>query len=597
MTSQNKVATVVAKASAWKNRQSSMHSRAHAAIQREAAAGGREEAATGRAQASGLRSEAAQGRDEGARIRDEAARVRDSAALVLEQAARARDNATRTRGTATRLRLLEEAPLGSAGWQELLDLDRVAAEQSYEAAGHDREAARLDRDAADKDRNAAEADRSAALNDRLAADKDRVAADKDRAAAEADRAAADTDRQGCQEELSLAEDRLTRADRLAAMGRLAAGIAHELNNPLAALLNTLTVIEAEQGDGQAPLDLATLVADARLAAERIAHVVADMRAWLHGGGEQTAREILDLPRLIDESLRLTALELGGKARVVVDLEPTPPVWGVPSRVSQVLINLILNAANALSGPKETNELHLSVRSDGVTVTLEIRDTGVGIAPAVLPHIFDPFFTTREGQGGTGLGLAMCQRIVTDHGGTLQVESTLGRGTTCRVQLPCGDAPALQPRARPAAPRRAQVLIIDDDADFTRSLGRLLASRCEVTIAANGSEGLALLLGPGARWDLVLCDLMMPVMNGRELHARLREVAPRLATALVFISGGATTDATADFLAALPNLQLQKPFDTQQLFRLIEARAAAAGLEGGGLPFFRGAARGGEAQEA
>ncbi len=568
MSSSSEVHVAAAKAEAWKHRHDFAQARAFAAQQRELAAAGRSEAAGVREEAALIRSGAALVRDDGARTRDDAARVRDSAAVVRDHAARARDLATRAREEATRRRLLKGVTLDRAAWEEILKLDAEASDQSRAAATHDREAATLDRTAAAKDHDAAERDRTAATTDRTAADRDRIAADKDCLAADADRAAADSDRRCSEHDLAAAEERLTRADRLAAMGRLAAGVAHEINNPLAALMLTLSTMDQALVERDHP-ELARCLSDARLATEHIARVVSDMKTWLHGDG-QPAREAVDVAQLITESVRLTARDVSRVAKVVLAVDPLIPVWGVRVRLGQVLINLLLNASQAFDHESERNVVRITARMEGTRVHLEVQDTGHGIATEVLPHLFDPFFTTREGSGGSGLGLSTCERIISDHGGTLTVHSTPGEGATFSVELPgvTASAPLVE---RTPAPGKARLLLIDDDAALCRSLARLLSSRCDVTVATNGQEGLEQLTAPGVSWDVVLCDLMMPVMNGLELYRRLLEVAPRIAADLVFISGGATTTETAAFLARLSNVQLQKPFETQQLFDLIEMR--------------------------
>lgn len=568
--------TDVGRADAWKQRFQGMESRAFAARQREMAAASREAGSAARAEAAQIRAEAAAIRDDGARTRDDAARVRDGAALIRDQAAQARDRSTRSREETLRRRLKAEV-LDRAEWQVLLELDRVASDEAREAAARDREAASLDRVAAERDRQAAERDRVAASKDRDAADKDRDAAESESRAADADRAAAEADRESAERDLLLADQHLNRTDRLAVMGRMAAGIAHEINTPLAALTTTLEALKERIDEDPQARALTPLVDDARLASEQIARVISDVNAWLHSGEDQPARQPVDIERIVNDSLRLAARELEPAARVVLAIEPTRPVWGVAHRLSQALLNLLLNAAHAVSGPRDENEIRVSVREVDQRVVIEVKDTGAGIAPEVLPHIFDPFFTTREGHGGTGQGLAMCQRIAQEHGGSVTAQSEPGHGATFRLALPIGDEGALAagpPRA--AGPSdRPRVLVIDDDAAYARSVSSLMSGRSSVTIAVNGAEGLELLLAPGAHWDLVLCDLMMPVMNGLELYRRLSAIDPARASSLVFVSGGATTDETAAFLDALPNVQLQKPFKPQRLYELLEERTRAA----------------------
>ena len=572
---QNQHSEVAQRAQEWKGRRTSLEARAYSAQQREVAAAGRVRGAEVRSLAAMIRDSGARARDEGARTRDEAARVRDSAALVRDQAAKARDLAGQIRQEALRQRLLQVVQSDRAAVQKLLELDRAAMDNAHEAATRDREAASLDRIAADKDREAAERDRTAAGKDREAADKDREAAESESAAADADRLAAESDLFESDRYLDLAEDRLSRVDRLATMGRVVAGIAHEINNPLTALTTTLVAMDLElKGTSGEPANAGVLLValrDAQLAASRIGQIMTDIRSWLREGVQEPARQIVNLEQVIGDAVRLTTGQVDAVARVVIDVQPTPPVWGVSGQLGQVLVNLLLNAAHAMTGPRDINEIRITARAVDAAAVIQVKDTGSGIAPEVLPHIFDPFFSTHEGSGGTGLGLSLCQRIVSMHSGTLTVASVLGSGTTFTITLPVGTQNTLQPPEPTTDKRVARLLLIDDDAIVARTLALLLSRRCDVTVAVNGEEGLRFLLGPGAKFDIVLCDVMMPVMNGLEMYERLREVAPEQAANLVFMSGGATTRETASFMAALPNVQLLKPFDPERLFRLIDER--------------------------
>lgn len=564
------VAAVTEKPKSWKSHRDSVALREFSARQRSLAAEERRRAALVREEAADLRAEAAQVRDLGARTRDDAARVRDQAAVVRDQAAQARAAAMRTREEATRRRVALAPPLTRADWAELFEFDRVASEHGRDASNRDREAARLDREASEKDREAAERDREAANSDRQAADRDRDAADQDRAAAEKDREAADADRGTTEHELELAEQKLTRSERLAVLGRLSAGVAHELNSPLTALQANLSVLE-ELLTARGSTDVAEVLADLRLSTKRIVGVVEDMRLWVRGDTSPTARAPLDLAKLVQDAVKLSAYEVEGRATVKVDVGPLPSVWGVSHRLGQVFVNLLVNAAHAMPEGRAGNEIVISAKTwDGV-VQIDVRDNGLGIPPEVLPHLFDPFFTTRESEGGTGLGLAMCEQVLTDHGADIAVESTQGVGTVFHVRLPIGH----DPRPSAPAPPRPRVLVIDDDAALARSLVRQLSSRCDVTTAGNGKLGLEQLLQPGAAFDLVLCDLSMPVMNGRQLFEQLHHRAPHLAESLVFITGGALSQETDDFLAAVPNTKLLKPFGKRELTELLDARLAPA----------------------
>jgi signal transduction histidine kinase len=436
-----------ARAEAWKNRAENLKTRTYAASQRESAALSRTEAALARDEAARMRAEAARIRDDGARTRDEGARVRDRAALVRDQAARARDGATRLREESLRARITTAGPLDAAGWEQLLTLDRQASDQSHTAANHDREAAELDRRAAERDREAAEHDRRAASQDREAAEKDREAADEDRRAADADRAASEADRLAAEREVAFAEEWVTKADRQIAMGRLAATVTHELNNPLTAMQLSLDAIRFELGNGGTVVSVAPIVHEAQEALDRLSSILLDMRSWLNTGVDANTPRPVELTAVVEQTRRLTSVEVNRTAQFIIELTPAVVVRGVASRLGQVLTNLVLNASESLQPRATGNEVRLSVRSINGRARIEVKDTGAGIPADVLPHIFDAFFTTKAQRNGTGLGLSLSKRIVEEHQGTLTVHTELGVGTTFVIELPL-----LEERS-PASPER------------------------------------------------------------------------------------------------------------------------------------------------
>ena len=557
----------------WKQRQQCLVARNHAALQRELAAAGRADGAAVRAEAAAIRGDAARTRDDAARTRDDAARVRDSAAVMRDKAALSRAKAAEIRQEALRRRLSRTETLDHQGWQELLDLDRTASKHSRDSATHDREAAALDRNAAEIDREAADRDRTAADRDRAAAEKDRTAAEKEAEAADTDRAAADSDRKESDQFLELAETRLFQSERLVAMGRVAAGLAHEISNPLTALMATLGSVQLEiQKWDSRPDTLSALIENAELAAGRIEEIVRDVKGWLQDGKDKAARQLIDVSKLVAESISIARWSIDPVARLVVDLDPVPPLWGVQPRLSQVITNLLLNAAHSISGPKEENEIRIRVQSAGKRIRIEVSDSGCGISSEALPHVFDPFFTTREESGGTGLGMSMCRSIVEAHGGVLTIQDTSPAGTTIAILLPSGNVNAMdESLSEDHEPHKPRLLLIDDDVFICEMMELLMRDRCQVTIAHDGRDGLAAILAPGARWDLVLCDLTMPVMSGAEVYRNLMEQDPKKASEIVFITAGATNPTDVQFLTTLPNVLLRKPFTHTQLHELLDER--------------------------
>jgi CheY-like chemotaxis protein len=224
------------------------------------------------------------------------------------------------------------------------------------------------------------------------------------------------------------------------------------------------------------------------------------------------------------------------------------------------------------GQAEQNELCVSTRLDGTRVVIEVCDTGAGIPASEIDRIFDAFYTTKPVGVGTGLGLAICQRIITDMGGELTVTSTVGKGSTFRISLLVAGADEAVPVPvyEPVAPtsRRARILLVDDEELVLRSIKRTLAKEHDVTAVLAASEALAL-CARGAKFDLILCDLMMPDMTGMDLQRELLLLVPDQAHRMVFVTGGAFTEQARQFLTDLPNQYLEKPFDQTKLRGIVQ----------------------------
>jgi signal transduction histidine kinase len=380
-------------------------------------------------------------------------------------------------------------------------------------------------------------------------------------------------------------ERLELSDRMASVGTLAAGVAHEINNPLAiAVANVDLVAEAvsrvltAETTGE-PVNLGELrelqdqLRDAREALARIRNIVRDIR--LFSRPEEQATHPVDLRRVIESSLRMAYNEIRHRARLVKDYGAVSPVMANESRLGQVLVNLVVNAAQAIpEGRAEDNEIRVTTRAAGPDVVIEVKDTGAGIPPDRLARIFEPFYTTKPVGVGTGLGLAICHRIVTELRGTIEVESQPGRGTLFRVVLPAtGDSAAVVTRtvsavtlASGAAPR-ARVLVVDDEAPIGIALQRLLGEHHDVFPLTRGRDALDR-IEDGERFDVILSDLLMPDMSGIELYERLRHAAPEQAERMVFVTGGAFTPAARDFLDRVPNPRIEKPFEPANLLAII-----------------------------
>jgi CheY-like chemotaxis protein len=276
--------------------------------------------------------------------------------------------------------------------------------------------------------------------------------------------------------------------------------------------------------------------------------------------------LVDLRRVLETSLRMTGNEVRHRARVVRQYGEAPLVEAHELRLAQVFVNLLVNAAHAIEvGESARNEIRLVLGTDDQgRAVVEVHDSGAGIPPEILPHIFEAFFTTRPGQG-VGLGLAVSKRIIEDLGGEISVQSGLPEGTVLRVALPAARQPPLDARTRPTPPAgpTRDVLVVDDEPRIGQTLQRLLEPDYRITAVRTIAEAKGL-LSAGHRFEVIVCDLMMPEGTGMDLHAHLAHLAPELADRMLFVSGGAFTPAAAEFLSR-PNIRsLAKPIDTQEL---------------------------------
>ncbi|HYO94631.1 MAG TPA: ATP-binding protein, partial [Polyangiaceae bacterium] len=274
---------------------------------------------------------------------------------------------------------------------------------------------------------------------------------------------------------------------------------------------------------------------------------------------------------------MTLRELTPRARLVREFGECPEVLADDTRITQVFVNLLVNAAHAIApGRSESNEVRVvtGTFTDG-TAYVEIRDTGCGIPKNVIPRVFEPFFTTRALETGTGLGLSVSHGIVQSLRGSIEVESTVGAGSTFRVVLPAADGtksvPPLQKNSslRPPALNTTRVLLIDDERILLESLARTLEERYAVTTSTSARSALTLLEN-GESFDLIISDLMMPGMTGMEFYRELERRFPQQSARTVFMTGGAFTPGAQQFLSEVRRRLLEKPFSNSQLLSFIAA---------------------------
>ncbi|MCP3097555.1 PAS domain S-box protein [Myxococcus sp. K15C18031901] len=387
--------------------------------------------------------------------------------------------------------------------------------------------------------------------------------------------------------------RLLQAERMASVGTLAAGVAHEINNPLAYLTANLAFAREELSGLPTPaapgLDprLAESLADAQAAlaeaqqgAERVRTIVRDLKTFSRVDAVEDS--VVDVRQVLESTLNLATTEIRHRARLVKTFDDVAPVRANESRLGQVFLNLLVNAAQAIpEGVPDRHEIRVNARmTDTGRVVVEVTDTGVGIAAEHLPRLFDPFFTTKAPGVGTGLGLSICHNLVTALGGEILVQSAPGRGSTFQVILPPAERPRpdpeplFPPEPEPPQPaeRRGRLLVVDDEPLVCTALGRTLRPHHDVTLATRAQDALER-IEAGEHYDVVFCDLMMPGMSGMDFYATLVQRHPDHARRVVFLTGGAVTPAARAFLESVPSPHIEKPFAGRELLSLVQERLA------------------------
>jgi signal transduction histidine kinase/CheY-like chemotaxis protein len=376
-------------------------------------------------------------------------------------------------------------------------------------------------------------------------------------------------------------ERLMLSDRMASLGTLTAGVAHEINNPLSVVsINVEMVRNALQqaaARGVAPDlgDVLEALTDAYDGAQRVGRIVRDMKSLSRV--DTDANGPVDLIQAIQKSLQMVQGHLKHRARIVQQLAAVPRVLGNESRLVQTFVNLLINAAQALpEGQAQKNCVEVVTRLafDG-RVIATVRDTGCGIPAALRDRIFDPFYTTKPVGVGTGLGLSIVHSLIQAMNGTIKVDSTEGAGTIFEISLqPAMVSDRLDVISPPAGmPSKRRILVIDDEAAVVAAVRRLLASNHEV-VGVQSAQAALEHLAAGARYDQVLCDVRMPDMSGIELAGRLAALHPELRRRLVFMTGdigeaarSGPGGAQLDVASIAP--VIEKPFSRAELLAFIE----------------------------
>ncbi len=372
-------------------------------------------------------------------------------------------------------------------------------------------------------------------------------------------------------------ERLRQTERMVAVGRLVAGVAHELNNPLTFMLGnvrTLSGIIGEAGLLPEPrrTEVQSLLREVQGGAERIRRIVGDLRHYSLESGSVKCVPV-ELRAMVQVSLELLPADLRRRVRIVERHDPaTPLVLANEAGIQQVIVNVIANAIEASSTEQsQPSEVRITTEpGEAGTAVLEVADDGVGIPAADLDRVFEPFFTTKDVGRGTGLGLSVSQGLVEAMGGRMEVASEEGRGTRFRLIQPRATevvAEASEPVEGSGEDVPKRILVIDDEPLILRLLGRTL-QRHEVVLVDGGEVALDV-LREDREFDVVLCDVMMPEMSGIALYEHCKGWKPEIAARFVFMTGGSPDQEIKRFLSSGERPCLSKPLDRTSLFQALD----------------------------
>ncbi|AUX48286.1 transcriptional regulator [Sorangium cellulosum] len=377
------------------------------------------------------------------------------------------------------------------------------------------------------------------------------------------------------------------SEKLASIGQVAASVAHELNNPMAWVMANLEQIRSgahklvsaarpvasgSYEDLLRAIDLIDRSCHEALAGvERMRDIVTDLN--LFSSSSERKPERVDLVDVIELALRMTGPQLSQLCRIERRYGEMPPLVGYPGKLSQVFVNLFINAAQAMPNrPRDENMVRVTTRFDAGVHHVEVEDNARGMTPEVVERIFDPFFTTKEESARPGIGLWVSRNIVEEQHGTMTVSSKPGIGTVFTIRLTGldpADLPALRPPPEPPrSSSRGTILFVDDEPMLLNAFARAFEERHEVLVAKSGHEALDILRARAGRIDAIVCDLLMPQMSGMALYDEIGERFPQLQPKMAFMSGGAFTQAARAFVERVDNAKIAKPISLDDLERVI-----------------------------
>jgi two-component system NtrC family sensor kinase len=363
------------------------------------------------------------------------------------------------------------------------------------------------------------------------------------------------------------EDRMIANSRLVSVGEMAAGVAHELNNPLTAVLGFSQLAMRQASDDTLKRDLESIADEA----ERAGRIVDNLLTFARSSDTFPDSQTLNITDSLQKILDLREYECRVNNVEVVNYfsDETPSTLADAHRIEQVFMNLIGNSIHAIGESVGHGTITVGVVHDEGRIRVSITDDGPGISQVNQKKVFEPFFTTKPIGKGTGLGLSICKGIVEDHGGAIRVQSAIGRGTTFVVEIPIievpeeVDAPSPSTPAQPNSYTKLKVLAVDDERSVTMLLNRaLVAQGHDVDVAHDGAEALRTIFLN--EYDAILLDVRMPGLGGSEVFRSIEVLRPDLADRVLFITGDTVSPDTRTFLEQTRVDVLHKPFSLEEL---------------------------------
>lgn len=371
---------------------------------------------------------------------------------------------------------------------------------------------------------------------------------------------------------------LAARERLATIGRLAAGVAHEVNNPLTFAMLNLEGVARVLGSGAAIEPelprLREMLGHVQTGLERVSRVVQDMRTFARVDAPASAA--VELLPVFAYVTSVAGPEVQARAALDVDLPKGLYVRGDEARLGQVFVNLLVNAGQSIpEGNAADNRVEVRAKRLPDAVEVTVRDTGSGIPDSVRTHLFEPFYSTKAAGAGVGLGLSICHAIVTSLGGTISADEAAGRGTCFSVRLPPADesdlgSGVIVPTARDAS-RRWRVLVVDDEPMLRQVVEEILSDDCDVVVEGSVDAALAL-LDRDSSFDAILCDIVMPQRSGIEFYEELAGRFPWMVERVGFITGGVLDSDIHEFLDSSGRPRVYKPFSLAQLLGTVQKLA-------------------------